>query len=217
MIIALSIAVAVAAAPLASHKPVAVQVQATLNGAGSDTEETNLGDLVADAIRQAGQADLAIVPADEIGSGSVPAGTVPISTIARALPYVNDADDTVIVLKLTGAQIREAIERSVSRAPQPFNGFLQVSGLQVRYDDSAADSKRVTALRGDAGDIAPAKTYTVATTRTIADGGLGYFQIWDKGDVASRTGISIADCLTSYLESRNTISGAVEARITKGR
>lgn len=215
-IFAAATAAAFAASPLASHKLDSVQLESSLSGAGSGAGETNFGSLVADAVRQTGQADIALVPADEIGEGTVPAGTVPVATIVQKLPYANDSGDTVMVMRLTGAQIRKAVERGVSRAPQSFNGFLQVSGLQVRYNDSAPDGKRVEALKSDAGDISPDKTYTVATTRTIADGGLGYFQIWDPGAAATNTGVSIADCLTNYLESHKVISGSLEGRIAKG-
>lgn len=216
--LASGLAVAVLASPLASRKGsvVQVQVQATLDGAGSGIKETNLGDLVADAVRQTGGADLALVPADEIGDSSVPAGSVPVSTLVHTLHYADDASDTVVVLNLTGAQIMKAVERGVSRNPQAFNGFLQVSGIQVHYDANAPEGKRVGLVETGGGAISPSKTYKVATTRTIADGGLGYFQIWDKGDVGSNTNISVADSLTSYLTSHKTISGSLDGRITTG-
>lgn len=205
------------AAPLAAKTHDAVQLQATLDGAGSDAKETNMGDLVADAARETGGADIALIAADEIGDGSVPAGNVPAAKIVDGLHYSGDASDTVVVLNLTGAQVLKAVERGVSRAPQPFSGFLQVSGLQVRYDASAPEGRRATLVGAQGSEISASGHYKVATTRPIADGGLGYFQIWDKGDVASNTGVSIADSLTNYLSSHKTISGAVEGRITASR
>ena len=214
---ALSLSASLSAAPLAAKSHDAVQLQAALTGAGSDAEETNMGDLIADAVRQTGGADIALVAADEVGSASIPAGNVPASKIVDALHYADDASDTVVVLNLTGAQVLKAVERGVSRAPQPFSGFLQVSGLQVRYDSSAPEGKRTSLVGAQGSEISATRTYKVATTRPIADGGLGYFQVWSKGDVASSTGVSVADSLANYLSGHKTISGAVEGRITASR
>lgn len=189
-----------------------VQVKTPLEGAGAGAAETNMGDLVADAVRQTGRAEIALVPADEVAEASVPAGSVPASKIVKALRYAEDASDTVVVLNLTGEQVRKAVERSVSRAPQPFNGFLQVSGLQVRYDASRGKVTGLTMPGG--GEIAAGKTYRVATTRPIADGGLGYFQVWSKADVAENTGQSVAQSLSNYLATHTTLDAAVEGRIT---
>lgn len=187
-----------------------IQVQMPLNGMNAGAAETNLGDLVADAVRQTGNAEIALVAADEITDTSIPAGNVPPAQIVKALRYADDATDTVVVLTLTGAQIRKAVERGVSRAPQPFNGFLQVSGLQVRI---SADGKKVS-LSGAGGEISDQKTYRVATTRPIAEGSLGYFQIWSKSDIVENTGQSVAQSLANYLASHKTLNAAVEGRIT---
>jgi hypothetical protein len=201
------------AAAVAAHaaKDV-IQVQTTLDGANAGAAESNLGDLVADAVRQTGNADIALVAADEITDASIPAGSVPPAQIVKTLRYADDATDTVVVLTLTGAQIRKAVERGVSRAPQPFNGFLQVSGLQVRV---SGDDKKIT-LSGGGGELSDKKTYRVATTRPIADGSLGYFQIWSKSDIAENTGQSVAQSLANYLASHKTLNVAVEGRITTG-
>ena len=64
------------------------------------------------------------------------------------------------------------------------------------------------------GEIDSAKSYKVATTRSLADGGLGYYQI-GSGKDASDTGTSLAKSLSSYLSAHPVISSAVEGRITK--
>jgi 5'-nucleotidase/UDP-sugar diphosphatase len=202
------------AAPLASPAKNTVQVQTALDGTGSAERETNLGDLIADAVRATGGADIALVPADEINESTIPAGDVPPSRILAALHYADDSSDTVVVLELTGAQVQKAIERSVSRTPQPFNGFLQVSGLQVRYDASAPEGKRVTLVAHDGSKLAEGQTYKVAVTRPIADGGLGYFQIWDKKDIAENTSQSVAQSVTSWLAAHRAVNSTVEGRIT---
>lgn len=203
------------AAPKENAAKDTVQVQTALSGAGSSSKESNLGDLVADAVRQTGGAQVALVPADEIsGSAAIPAGKTDPDKIISTLHYADDPSDTVVVLSLTGAQILRVAERSVSRAPEPFEGFLQVSGLQIRYSAGQPEGKRVSLAGIGGGEVDAGKTYKVAMTRSLAAGGLGYFQIL-TGNASNDTGTSLAKSLSSYLAAHPVINSTVEDRISK--
>ena len=205
---------AFAASPSATAKDT-VQVQTALSAAGVSSRETSLGNLIADALRQTGHSQIALIPADEIdGNAKISAGKVEISTLVATLRYAADPSDTVVVLNLTGAQLLKVAERSVSRAPQPFDGFLQISGLQIRYSPSQAAGSRVSLVGVGGGEVDAGKTYRVAVSRPLAGGSLGYFQIFGQKDITEDTGISISKCLSSYLAIHPTISTVVEDRIT---
>ena len=211
----LAVALPAHAAPKENASKDTVQVQTALSGAGSSSRESNLGDLVADAVRQTGSAQVALVPADEIsGSASIPAGKTDPEKITAALHYADDPSDTVVVLSLTGAQLLQVAERSVSRAPEPFEGFLQVSGLQIRYSAGQPEGKRISLAGVGGGEVDAGKTYKVATTRSLAAGGLGYFQIL-TGKASADTGISLAKSLSAYLAAHPVINNSVEDRIAK--
>ena len=203
-----------AASPAASTKDT-VQVQNALSASGVSSRETSLGNLIADALRQTGHTQIALIPADEIdGTANIPAGKVEISTIVETLRYAADPSDTVVVLNLTGAQLLKVAERSVSRAPQPFDGFLQISGLQIRYNPSQTAGSRVSLVGVGGGEVDAGKIYRVAVSRPLAGGSLGYFQIFGQKDITEDTGISISKSLSSYLAAHPTISTVVEDRIT---
>ena len=192
-----------------------VQVQTALSATGVASKETNLGDLIADALKQTGHADVSVIPAEEINShAQVPAGKTEPSAIVGTLRYADDPSDTVVVLNLTGAQLLKVAARSISRAPEPFDGFLQVSGLQLHYSPDQPEGKRVSRVTVDGSALDTGKTYRVATTRPLAGGSLGYFQIWSKKDIAEDTGVSLSKSLSSYLSAHKTISSTVENRIT---
>ena len=192
-----------------------VQVQTALSAAGSSHAETNLGDLVADAVRQTGNAQVALVPADEIdGGASIPAGRTEASKIVAALHYADDPGDTVAVLTLTGAQLLKVAERSVSRAPEPFDGFLQVSGLQIRYDAGQPEGKRVSLVGVGGGEVDAGQSYRVAMPRSLAGGSLGYFQIWTGKNISDDTGIPLSKSLDNYLAAHPVINSVVEGRIS---
>ena len=212
-----ALAAAAPAAPSAlkgSASKEAVQVQTALSGSGVTSAETNLGDLIADAVRQTGHAQIGLIPADEINAkAQIAAGKTDSGAIIGTLRYADDPSDTVVVLNLTGAQLVKVAERSVSRAPQPFDGFLQVSGFQIHYSPSQPEGKRVSLNGADGGALDLGKTYRVATTRPIAGGSLGYFQIWSQKDIADDTGVPLAKSLGDYLSVHKTINSTVEGRI----
>lgn len=191
-----------------------VQVQTALSGGGSAVQETNAGNLIADAVREMGHADIGLVPADEVADATVPAGNVPVTKLAALLRRPDDPDDTVVVLKITGAQVLHALELGVGHAPRPFPGFWQVSGLQVRYDPAQTEGKRVSLAGVGGGEVSAGKTYTVATSRAVALGNLGYFRVWGKQDIARDTGIPVAQSVASYAVSHKTITSVVEGRVT---
>lgn len=203
------------AAPKETASKNTVQVQTTLSGAGASAKETNLGNLVADAVRETGSAQAAFVPADEIDAGAaIAAGRTTPGKIVAALHYADDPTDTVVVLNLTGAQLLKVAERSVSRAPAPFDGFLQVSGLQIRYNAGQPEGKRVSLVGVGGSEVDAGKTYRVATTRPLAGGGLGYYQIWTSHDIADDTNVPVAKSLEDYLSAHPVISSVVEDRIS---
>jgi 5'-nucleotidase/UDP-sugar diphosphatase len=201
--------------PLAAAPKGSVTLTAAIDTTGSNRHETTFGDLLADALRATGAADIGLAPADEIMADvQIDPGARSIDDVVHSLRNPGDDTDTVVVLSLTGIQLQRAAERSVSREPQPFDGFLQVSGLQVRYDPSQPPGKRVTLANALGVAIVATTTYRVATTRPIAEGSLGYFEIWDKSDILSDTGVSVAKSLGSYLAGHPTLTPAIEGRIT---
>jgi 5'-nucleotidase len=141
-------------------------------------QESPLGDLVTDAMRTGTGADIALLNA----------GTIRLDDVLRPGPLTNRdlesmflfADDTRIVkAPLTGARLRELLERSVSDGVIGKGGFLQVSGLSFTYDPTQPSGSRLTgALRrtsGKSGTIGLADRLTVALSGYIAcDSGDGY-------------------------------------------
>ena len=180
------------------------------------SQESNFGDLVADAVRGAapGDAQIAIVPANEIRSEVIPAGKIDTQQIASALRAASDTSDTVVLVHLTGAQIKRALDHGLSRLPAPFAGFLQVSGLRVLYA-TGAHGPEVSAvlLSGSSDSLDDNKTYTVATTRLLADGALGYFEVWNKGDIDRDTGIPLAKAVTEFAAAHQPLDYQTDGRI----
>lgn len=173
--------------------------------------EAEAGNLLADAVRAAGAADIGIVPAVAFKPGaSVPRPATP----EQAARLVEPPNDTIVILNLRGAQILAALERSVSFAPQKSSGFLQVSGLRFVYHAEKPGGQRVLSVTVGGKPLEAATTYKVATTRPLANGQQGYFQIWDKSQISAETEKTLAEALRALAQGRGgTLISPPDGRI----
>lgn len=113
--------------------------------------------------------------------------------LASLLQYPTDG---VVVVSLTGAQIRQAFERSLSLYPQPNTSFLQISGFEVTFSKSAAPNSRVVSVTVNGAKLDDAHAYTVAMPANLGRGALGYFKIWDKAKIVKTfNGVTMEDVL----------------------
>ena len=194
-----------------------VQIGTALVASGSSNAETNAGDFVADAVREKANADIALVPAADFSDVTINAGSASADKVLGILSNAGDNSNTIVVLKLTGTQVLKALERSVSRTPGSFSGFLQVSGLQIRYSDSAPSGKRIILAGTGGSDVDTHKTYRVAVTKPLALGNLGYFEVWKSGDIVQETGATLAKAVAEYCASHKNINVTTEGRIVSAK
>lgn len=128
----------------------------------------------ADALKEFAQTDVAFLAA---GLVKDPFDKADLSSL---LQYPTDE---VLVLNLTGAQIRLALERSIALYPQPNASFLQLSGLEVTFKKDAMPENRIVSVTVGGVQLDNGKSYQVAMPSSLGRGGLGFFKIWDKGKI----------------------------------
>lgn len=97
--------------------------------------------------------------------------------LASLLQYPTN---TIVVLSLTGAQIKAAFERSLSMFPQPNEAFLQIAGFEVTFKKSGQPNNRIVSINAGTAKLEESKSYSIAMPSTLAHGGLGYFKIWEN-------------------------------------
>ena len=98
-------------------------------------QETNIGDLVADAYRVVGDADIGWANGGGIRA-DIPAGEITYGDIIEVHPYSNQ----LCVVETTGRQILDALEMASASCPNESGGFLQVSGLSYTIDTTIPSS-----------------------------------------------------------------------------
>ena len=89
--------------------------------------------------------------------------------------------DEIMVLSLTGEQIRSAFELSVSLYPESNMSFLQISGFEVTFKKGLPSMHRVTSVSANGTPLENGKSYSIAMPSLLAHGAVGYFRIWGKG------------------------------------
>jgi 2',3'-cyclic-nucleotide 2'-phosphodiesterase (5'-nucleotidase family) len=149
-------------------------------------EETNLGNLVADALREATGAELALINSGTIRS-SIDAGEVTLEELMTALPF----DNSLVVVALSGDEVRAMLERSLRVVGE--GAFLQVSGLRLR-----AEGTQLQAVEVGGEPLDGHRLYQVATSDFLVAGGDGYQQA--VGKPARETGNSLLDAVLRWME-----------------
>lgn len=177
-------------------------------------EEATMGNLIADAMRDATGADIAIMNGGGIrGDTTYEAGRkLTRRDILTELPFGN----VTVVTELPGSQILLALENGVSRVEDGAGRFPQVSGLSYAFDAAAEAGSRVSEVMVGGAALEADKLYTVAVNDYILGGGDGYDALGGGRIVTDGpTGSLVANDVMAYVEKLGTVNLAVEGRIRK--
>ncbi|MGV6933952.1 5'-nucleotidase C-terminal domain-containing protein [Paenibacillus sp. FSL H7-0442] len=187
-------------------KEVVTQTSVDLEGAREKVRasETNLGDLLTDAMRDVSGADVALTNGGGIRA-SIKTGTVTKGDVITVLPFGNQ----IVTLKVKGSDIQAALENGTASYPEPSGGFPQVSGISFKIDTSAAKGSRVHSILIGGKTLDPEATYTLATNDFTAVGGDQY-TMFAKYPQAGMFG-SLDEALIRYMQKVGSASLQVQA------
>ena len=186
---------------------------------GVRTHETNLGDLVCDAMLWEAQRMADDLPDCVICNGggiraSIDAGEITLGDVFNVLPFIN----YVCTVQTTGADLLEALEAARCQSPEELGAFPQVSGITMTVDTRvpfeegeeypgstyfapAAPGSRVTIHDVGGRGFSPDETYVVAATDFLCAGGDTYYAFAAQAqETMASIGYLQSDCLRYYLE-----------------
>lgn len=164
---------------------------------GPATEETQLGNLIADAqlaATRANGADIALMNNTGIRTALTPAedGTVTFGDIYSVQPFGN----TLITRTFTGAQLLALLEQQFDD-----EGFVQTfspsANLAYSYDMSRPVGSRVVTAEFEGNPIEPTARYRITVNSFMAAGGDSFTVLKDGTD--STTGPLDLDAFEAYL------------------
>ncbi len=175
-------------------------------------EESAMGDLIADAMRAATGADVAIMNGGGIRADrTYDAGTkLTRRDILTELPFGNVTQLT----EIPGSQLLLALENGVSQVEKGAGRFAQVSGMTMVYDPTAEPGKRVSEVMVGGAPLEADKLYKVAVNDYILGGGDGYSAL-GGGKMINDTGAGqlVANDVMAYVEKMGSVKPMVEGRI----
>ena len=187
---------------------------------GNRNGETNLGDLITDAMLWKAVSDIKLnvdsrnVVAITNGGGiraSINKGDVTKKDINTVLPFGN----TLSVVYVTGDKLLEALEASTYCSPTPVGGFPQVAGMtfaisaNVKYDANENTYpgstyygpntiKRVDILEVNGLPFDPKATYAIVTNNFSAAGGDTYYT-FAASEINIDTGLPLDEVVMEYI------------------
>lgn len=183
-------------------RPVARLGVASISSADNAAGEAPLGDVIADAVLAATRAQGAQVAFMNLGGirKDLEAGSDLTATYGQAqavLPFGN----TLVVMDLTGAQIRTLLEQQWARPASSEASVLQVSdGFTFRWDGTRPPGQRIVpgSVKLHGVPLEDAKSYRVTANNFLADGGDG-FPEFARGTNRIDTRVRDLDALIDYL------------------
>jgi 5'-nucleotidase / UDP-sugar diphosphatase len=176
------------------------------------TQEAAIGNLIADAMREAVGAEIAITNGGGIRADKqYPAGgEITRRDILSELPFGN----ITVLTEVTGKQVWDGLENGFSKIEDGAGRFPQVSGLFVTADKSKPAGSRVVSVTVGGKPLDPAAKYKLATNDYMLGGGDGY-TAFAGGNVMvdARGGKLIANDVMVLVKKLGTVTAKVEGRI----
>jgi 2',3'-cyclic-nucleotide 2'-phosphodiesterase (5'-nucleotidase family) len=205
------------------------EAEVDLDGENVRTKETNLGNFITDIMRHASGADVTLINGGSIRT-SIKKGEVRMKDVYSVLPF----DNYIVAIKLTGKQIKEALEHGVSAVEEREGRFPQVSGLFFKYSPSEEGGSRIKEVFVAGRPIDLDGEYTVGTNDFLAVGGDGYKAFGEaikssgdfsvvggmmKGEkvVYSDSGRWLRDVVAESIKEKKKIAPKTEGRIVEIR
>ncbi len=169
-------------------------------------KESPLGNLMADAIREAARADVAFQNSggirDDIFRGEV---------TYRQIYKVDAFSNTIVTMDMTGEQLLMALEVSVMGG----HGIFQVSGLRMVFDPKQPPLGRVVSVEVGGKPLDLRAEYKIATNSFLAAGG-GNYRIFQEAKNWQDTGILVRQAMVDYFARHSPVDIRVEGRIREG-
>lgn len=164
----------------------------------SRNSESPLHNLIADAFREKGKTQIGIQNLGGIRA-DIDKGRITWGNVYEVLPFQN----TIVTLKLTGAQLKKMLNVDV----------LAISGLHAQFDARKPSGARlISATLSDGSSIDDTKLYSITTNDFVVDGG-DQFSEFAKAKEIHDTGLLLRDVVADYIKARQVISPTVDGRV----
>ncbi len=170
------------------------------------TGETNLGNLITNAMLDVTGADVAMTNGGGIRA-SIESGTVTKGDVITVLPFGN----YIVTKEVSGADLLMAIEHGIDSYPATKGAFPHVGGMSFTFDPSKPAMMRVTEVTVDGEPLDIMETYVLATNDFMAAGGDDYTMFADDAILGEYPGLD--EAVMDYIAEYGTAGAMVEGRV----
>ena len=181
--------------------------------------ECSLGNLIADSFREVVNSDISFVNGGTIRANLLK-GHITRKDIIDVMPFFN----SVFVKEITGQTILDALEFGVSKLPNSFGGFLQVSGCTYYVNTSfnstveidsdgmfikVGGQRRVSNVKINGKALNPTEKYNLSASEFILNGGDG-FTMFANYPVVNESVFADSDALGYHI--KNNLGGEIPSK-----
>lgn len=180
------------------------------------SEEAALGNLVADALSAHFGAGMALINGGGLRGNRQyqPGQALTRRDLLSEMPFGN----TVMLVEISGAQLLNVLEFTLSAVEAKAGRFPQVSGLKVTYDPARPAGKRILKVMAGGKPLEPERRYRLATTDYLAGGGDGYQALKDgKVLVNAEAAPLLVNVVADYVAAKGIVAPKIEGRVTAVR
>jgi 5'-nucleotidase len=178
--------------------------EVTLHAARDDAGNSEMGDLIADAQREATGADVAFTTPSWV-RGDIEKGPIAWRELFRVQPFGN----RLMRISLTGKQILDLLDQQWT--PDDHPRILHVSGIRVRWDAQKSPTERIVEVTKDGKPLDPSRRYSVVLNEYLAEGG-DAFTLLEKVP-RQPTGLLDIDALERYVKKHSPLRASADKRI----
>jgi 2',3'-cyclic-nucleotide 2'-phosphodiesterase (5'-nucleotidase family) len=158
-------------------------------------QESSIGNLLTSFMKEAAQSDIAFLNSGAIRA-DIDSGEITLEKLINVYPF----KDNLTIIELTGSQIKELIEYSLTL---PY-GIGQVAGMTIKYDSTKIEMNRVLEIKINGEDLQDQKKYTVSVSGYLATGGDGYMVFPEGRLISSDT--PFQDALAAEFKKTNLVN-----------
>ena len=183
--------------------PVALEINGPDGKRIVRSQETNLGDIIADAFRNAMDAEIGLVNGGGIRN-TIPAGNITYEHVVNTLPFEN----YTCLIEAKGSDICNMLEKCTAKTPQEDGFFPQISGMRYTINTAnhtVTDVQVFDKASGSYQAIDPNRSYTIGTNSYYSTG--GFYDTLKHCKLLKQTRELMCDTFAKYLE--ETLGGTV--------
>ena len=170
--------------------------------------ESNIGNYIADCIRNFSGADFALINSGGIRQ-NLAAGKIKKLDIKNILPFAN----SIIKFTVTGKELMEIIRNNASAAATGSHGILQVSGVKYQWKTDENGSAKILKATVNNLPVDPAKTYQGATVDFVITNAQKYLGLIPSQSLNMM--MPLTEVVMKMIEDQKVVDSKVEGRMVR--